>query len=292
MEKSDFRQTVIDGVETRYIEKGKGEPLVLIHGGLVGQTSSSMIWDLNFDRFAESYHVVAFDKLAMGFTGNPPSRGPFTSAATTEHAFKFLKSLGIESAHVAAHSRGGLTAIRLALEHPGFAKSLTLIDSGSVAPDNPPRVGDFYKEMEESVKGLSDREAIVARSVANSFSKKHITDALIDDLLEVYQLPKSIEARERTNGLSTLDAMPDTREQRTDTLKRIDAGQLQIPTLLFWGMNDPSALVDRGINLYKQMTGKVPDVQMHIVNQAGHYSFREQYREFDETMLGFLATLE
>ncbi len=292
MQKGDFKYTNVGQVKTRYVEKGKGDPLVLIHGGYVGQNSTFVCWDLNFDRLSEEYHVVAFDKLAMGFTDNPPANGPFTTAATTRHAYDFLKGMGLDNVHVVSHSRGGLAAIRLALEFPGFVRSLTLIDSGSVAPDNPPRVGDFYKDLENSIKDMPTRDAIVARTIGNSYSKDHITDGWIDDLLEAYNLPKSVEAKKRTSGLGSLDAMPDTREQRADTLKRVEAGELKIPTLLFWGYNDPSALVERGINLYRLMCGAVPSVDMHIFNHAGHYSFREHADTFNEMLLGFLKPIE
>ncbi len=292
MQKRDVKYTEIGKVKTRYTEKGKGEPLILIHGGYVGQNSTFFCWDHNFDRLAEEYHVVAFDKLGMGFTDNPPEKGPFTTAATTKHAYDFLKSLKLDKVHIVAHSRGGLTAIRLALEYPDFVRSMTLIDSGSVAPDNPPRIVDFYKDLENSIKDLPTREAIVSRTIGNSYSKDHITDLWIDDLVEAYNLPKSIEAKKRTSGLGSLDTMPDTREQRADTNKQVAAGKLKAPTLLFWGYNDPSALVERGINLYRQMCETVPRVEMHVFNHAGHYSFREHPVAFNETLLGFLKSVK
>ena len=39
---------ILDGVRTRYFEAGKGENLVLIHGGKFGTFYSAYHWSLNF----------------------------------------------------------------------------------------------------------------------------------------------------------------------------------------------------------------------------------------------------
>lgn len=62
----------VDGVKTHFYEKGKGRPIVLVHGGNFGSKESSgnsWTWSLNLDALAKRYHVIAVDKLGQGFTG-------------------------------------------------------------------------------------------------------------------------------------------------------------------------------------------------------------------------------
>jgi pimeloyl-ACP methyl ester carboxylesterase len=64
----------VDGVRTRYFDKGSGEVLVLFHGSHLGTNDaceSALDWELNFDRLAEWFRVIAVDKLGQGHTDNP-----------------------------------------------------------------------------------------------------------------------------------------------------------------------------------------------------------------------------
>ena len=55
----------VNGIRTRYLEAGTGEPLLLVHGGGFGRcyNASANDWDLNIDGFAKSFHVFAIDKI-------------------------------------------------------------------------------------------------------------------------------------------------------------------------------------------------------------------------------------
>jgi 2-hydroxy-6-oxonona-2,4-dienedioate hydrolase len=86
----------LDGVKTRYFEAGKGDDLVLIHGGKFGTFYSAYHWSLNFHELSKHFHVYAFDKLGMGDTDNPKSDADYTMAAVIEHARAFIRTLGIK----------------------------------------------------------------------------------------------------------------------------------------------------------------------------------------------------
>ena len=64
----------VEGIRTRYFERGSGETVVLVHGGAFGSTTgacSADDWDLNFDGLAQWFRVFAIDKLGQGYTDNP-----------------------------------------------------------------------------------------------------------------------------------------------------------------------------------------------------------------------------
>ena len=110
----------VDGINTRYFEKGSGPVVVLFHGGHFGSHDAadcSEDWSLNFDGLAEWFHVFAVDKIGQGFSDNPKRDEDYTMAAVVQHAYGFLKTLGLRNVHPVGHSRGAYLVARLALEH-------------------------------------------------------------------------------------------------------------------------------------------------------------------------------
>ncbi|MPZ38879.1 MAG: hypothetical protein GEU95_12600 [Rhizobiales bacterium] len=62
---------------------------------------------------------------------------------------------------------------------------------------------------------------------------------------------------------------------------------LQAPTLLYWGRNDPSAIVDVGLKLFEMITEKNKRAHMLISNDRGHFHYREHPAEFVRTVNWF-----
>ena len=80
---SEGRYAHANGTDIYYVEAGKGEPLLLLHGGLVS-TSPNWAghpggWVSYMDTFAEHFRVIALDTHGHGRTANPgaaPSPSP------------------------------------------------------------------------------------------------------------------------------------------------------------------------------------------------------------------------
>ena len=69
---------------------------MLFHGSHVGTNDaceSALDWELNFDRLAEWFRVIAVDKLGPGHAGNPKTASDYIMAATVRHAYRFLHTL-------------------------------------------------------------------------------------------------------------------------------------------------------------------------------------------------------
>jgi pimeloyl-ACP methyl ester carboxylesterase len=100
---------------------GSGEPLLLIHGiGSFWQAFEPVLEPLAAER-----EVIAID--LPGFGGSaalPPGTVP-TVAALTDAVSEFIDSLGLETAHVAGNSLGGLLALELAKR--GRARSVVAL---------------------------------------------------------------------------------------------------------------------------------------------------------------------
>ena len=88
--------------------------------------------------------------------------------------------------------------------------------------------------------------------------------------------------------LATGQLLPEIRSKKYETLDLIKAGRLKAPTLIVWGLNDPSASVKLGLDLL-QLIGPVVDrTQLHVFNHAGHYLFREYPEELHSLIVNFV----
>lgn len=292
---SDFRVVDVDGIPTRYHVDGAGQPLVLLHGGYFGFPDSLDTWSANFAGLAERFRVYALDRVGQGFTGNPRADGDYTEDFVLRHTARWLEVLGISDAHLVGHSRGGLLAARLALACQGFARSLVLISSASLAPDPEEpalQMSGFYAKL-----GIDDRlgpwtrEQMRAEPEANSYSYTHITDGYLDRYLEISRRPEFEEVRRKMReGLASEVYLPSLRRARAETLRAIEERGLPCRCLCAWGMNDPSArLKEAGLPLYERICRKTPSAELHLFNRAGHYVYREHPRDFNELLSTFCS---
>jgi pimeloyl-ACP methyl ester carboxylesterase len=63
---------------------------------------------------------------------------------------------------------------------------------------------------------------------------------------------------------------------------------LQMPILLYWGKNDPSAMLRNGLALFDIITVQSPNARMFIANRAGHFHYREHPEEFNRNVIHFI----
>lgn len=99
---------------------GAGPPLLLIHG--LGYARWG--WEPVVEPLSRSFDVILFDNRGIGESDAPP--GPYTAAAMAGDAVQVLDEAGIDRAHVAGTSLGGMVAQELALGRPDRVDRLVL----------------------------------------------------------------------------------------------------------------------------------------------------------------------
>lgn len=121
----------VDGVRLHYVERGFGEPLVLLHGN--GVTLDDLDASGLMAAAATRYRVIAFDRPGFGHSSRPRTT-VWTAAAQAELLRKALLQLGVSRFLVFGHSWGACVAVRLASDHPEAVSGLVLA-SGYYFPD-------------------------------------------------------------------------------------------------------------------------------------------------------------
>lgn len=279
----------VKGIKTHYYEGGSGEPLVLVHGGEFATAggAGALLWNRNLEGLAKNFHVIAFDRLGMGYTDNPKRDEDYSIGAVLQHGYDFFRTLGLDRIHLVGQSRGGYWVTRFTLEHPEMVRTLVICNSATLAPE----VGNVEQRRAAMFAGRpkDPREAIKFTWSAHSYTKDHITDEFVDAMLRMSQLPKRQEVNAKMEKLGRTQWLPSLERQKDDTLKRIKAGELKVPTLVAWGYNDRQAILESGIKLFDLFAASNPSTsRMYIVNRADHFHFREYPEEFNRVVTDFI----
>jgi pimeloyl-ACP methyl ester carboxylesterase len=107
-------------VTHHFVEKGSGEPLILLHGN--GENCG--YFKKQLDVFAELYRVIALDTRGHGQT--PRGDAPFTIRQFSEDLLGFMDEHGIERTHILGFSDGGNIAMVFAMAYPERVARLIL----------------------------------------------------------------------------------------------------------------------------------------------------------------------
>ena len=294
--------TNVKGIKTRYYDLGQGEPMVLIHGDEWSGKGNANTWSLNLGGLAKNFHVYAPDKLGSGMTDNPKTDSGYTIQTVVRHMHDFITTMGLKQVHLVGQSRGAGIATRLALEYPGLAKTLVIVDSQTLAPE----IGDFSERWWRLFSGLPKNninEYIRQVWERMSYNIDHVTDEYVASCELMEMLPKSQEAKQKIDCFNpdtsyytpktSLNIVTKRWEeslliQKEETLNWIKQGQLKIPTLVYWGANDPTAILEQGLALFDFIREYTDRSQMHIVNHAGHFHYREYPIEWNNVVTNFI----
>jgi pimeloyl-ACP methyl ester carboxylesterase len=122
---------------TWYDEQGSGEPLVLLHGGLV----DARFFEHNIGPLAERFRVFATDQRGHGHTADV--EGPITFDLMAADTIAFLEEVVGAPAHLVGHSNGAFVALLVALRRPELVRRLVLV-SGGFHRDGFVRHGDQF----------------------------------------------------------------------------------------------------------------------------------------------------
>jgi pimeloyl-ACP methyl ester carboxylesterase len=114
----------LDGVRAWYDERGAGDPLVVLHGGVV----DSRFYERNAEALAEHFHVYSPDRRGHGRT--PDVAGPMTFESGVDDTVALLERVIGGPADLVGHSNGAFVALLTALRRPDLVRRLVMVSGG------------------------------------------------------------------------------------------------------------------------------------------------------------------
>jgi len=180
-------------VTLHYVAVGRGEPVVMVHGGLEDYRG----WSAQLAALAARYRAVAYSRRYNFPNRNEISSTPSYSAQVdADDLAMLIEKLHLGRVHLVGHSYGGLVALLFAMEHPALLRSLTLSEPPvfpwlQEKPGDATLVRDFFRRCWLPVRrALARHEREEALAIAtkyftgNSVLPRAARDALESNLQE------------------------------------------------------------------------------------------------------------
>lgn len=265
----------VNGVEIHYIERGRGEPLILLHGGQGDYRS----WGPQMEAFSRRYRVISYSRR-YNYPNDNPLTASYRSAYTdADDLAAFIRRLKLERVHLVGTSAGALAALVLATEHPGVVRSMVLAEPPvhRWAKDDP-KGEALYREFMTSIwepagaafKAGDDRGAM--RILVDGFGGAGRFDGIPPEGRAVsMQNSRFFKA-----ATSSADPFPAVSK---DKVRRLD-----MPVLIVTGEN--TIRLHKFVN--EELARLLPKAERVTIPQAGHGSARENPQAFNEAVTKFL----
>jgi pimeloyl-ACP methyl ester carboxylesterase len=213
-----------------------------------GLSGSTRWWFRNVRAIAQRHRIYLVD--LPGFGTMRSLRRRFVLAETATWLSEWMEAAGLERAHLVGHSMGGYASVRLAASRPELVRRLVL-----VAPAGVP--------AKRSMLGHLVPLLLTARCASPAFMPVLVRDALRMGLMTLWRAARDLLAEDVRGDLENIEA----------------------PTLLVWGENDP--LIPPAVgDLFRK---KISNSRLLSLQKAGHVPMFDQPREFDAALLAFLA---
>jgi len=246
----------IQGLRTRILVVGQGDPIVLLHGWGTNIESLSPIYSY----LQKNMKVIALDFPGFGQTDFPPKA--WGVGDYTEWLILLLQSLKIDAADFLGHSFGGRVCIKLAATYPKIVKRLILVDSAGVRQFEMNWRNKVFRAISKIGKPILYS---MPKQLGNSIRWRFYSSIGSTDYLTAGRL------KETYQKVINEDLEP--------ILSDIDS-----PTLLLWGENDQATPLSDG----ELMSKKINNAKLVAIKNAGHYPFVDSPAEVNNYIVEFL----
>jgi pimeloyl-ACP methyl ester carboxylesterase len=238
----------IGAVKTWYDEQGEGDPLVLLHGGLVPNES----WGMQMPDLSARFHVLAPERRGHGRT--PDVEGPLNYDDMAADTIGFIEKVVGGPAHLVGWSDGGIVGLLVAIERPDLVRKLVAIganyDTTGVPAELQEGLGAMTADGEEMAMPRAMHEAVAPGGPASW-----------KVLFEKFQV------------------MAHT--QPNITVEEL--GRISAPTLILTGDDDLPTL-EHTASLYRS----IPNAELAIVPGTSHFTAMEKPDAVNRLVLDFL----
>jgi pimeloyl-ACP methyl ester carboxylesterase len=263
----------------RYYEAGDGPPLLFLHGSGPGVTG----WR-NFrgvlPAFAGQFRCLILEFPGFGvsddFGGHPmvTAQGAVTP---------FLDALGLDRVDIIGNSMGGGVGINFAISQPDRIRRLVTIGGigTNVFSPGPSEGIRLLQEFTEE----PTRERLVAWLNSMVYDQNLVTEQLIEERWKLATDPETLASARRMYGKAAFAQMMAMMKAADVPMPWALMHKVAAPTLLTWGRDDRVSPLDMALIPMRT----IPNAELHVFPNCGHWAMIEAKEAFESTVLGFLT---
>ena len=251
------KRVKVGDISMYYETYGKGEPLILLHGGY---GSSEMMGGM-IASFSKKYQVIAVDSRSQGRTTDSDEK-ELTYAQMALDVNGFMDKLQLKKAKFVGWSDGGNIALELALVHPEKIDKAVIMGANFTG-----EVSGVFIGIDTTWR-MDPKDPLFAKTkkeIAKYFSTN---ERLAPDKSKIASSKKKVSANAYNNPKITLAQL----------------NSIQVPFLVMAGDHDMFTL-EHTMALYKNL----PQASLYIVPDATHISPWEEPALVHSEILRYLG---
>jgi 3-oxoadipate enol-lactonase len=241
-----------------FLRMGSGEPLVLIHG----LSECKEGWNKQFE-LAEQYELFIPDLRGHG---NNHTMNGITIENFARDVIALLDLHNIESAHICGYSLGGIVAQEIYRQAPKRCKSLVFACTTPYFFNQFGRIIGNFAKIRLHILTPNIRKIIAARVCFYSWNDENF---------------KNFEKCLKPN----YEGMCKTIDAVVEVDNRSLLAEIKVPTLVIAAQYDTVIPVIIPIYMHKQ----IPNSELVVLKNAGHFAKIELAKEFNQALLQFLS---
>ena len=230
----EYRRITTAGATINVATRGKGTPLLLLHG----YPETHHCWHKVAPSLADEFTVVCPDLRGYGDSSQPEGAADhsnYSKRAMAADMIEVMTALGHREFLVAGHDRGGRVAYRLALEHPGAVRRLALLDivsTKAVYEEVTMSLASAYFHWYFLIQPRPLPETLIGHDPAfwlNAMLPTGLSVATVAEYLRTFGTPAGIHAScEDYRAGATIDLNDDRADVRAGR-------KITCPVLILWG---------------------------------------------------------
>lgn len=253
-------KVIANGIAQFYRRSGNGPPLVLIHAlGL-----DHRLWESQVAQLSSGFEVIAYDVRGHGASDGPA--GPYTMHDFVEDLAGLLDAIGVETAHLAGISMGGMIAQEFALAWPNRVRSLVLADTTSeYSPDARRQLAERARIAEE--RGMAP---LVEPTMERWFTPEfhHLQPADVNRIRSIFASTDPLGYAASCRAIADADL--------SERLVAVTA-----PTLVLVGSEDHSTTPEMALQIHEH----IPGSSYEVVNGVAHLSNVAAPERFNQAII-------
>ena len=267
-----MQRAEINGTTLEYEERGSGEPVVFIHGALVGDTYRPLM----VEPALNGYRVIGYHR--RGYSGSSSPQGQLSIADHARDCLGLMRKLEATPAHVIGHSSGAIIAIQLVLDAPEAVRSLSLLEPALLDVHSGPALVETLAASVPTYES-GDRAAAVDtffRGVCGNDYRQVIETTL----------PGAPEQAVADADSFFSGEFPAIAQWQ---FSKADAARISQPVLSVLGANTEASI---GLPVYTEINQRVlewfPHAEGFVLPKAAHLLQVENPRDMAERLASFL----